>query len=1061
MTLPARPALLAAALLSLAGVTAAQLPIGPPTEDPPAKPLTVTAPPKKADTPAPKPKDVPPPTAAAVDAVLAKFKAERAAALGAKFPAADLARADESAKRADEALKGDNTRAALRHARDARWQVPYLPPGLPEHVVRVLGESRLRHADRVNALAYSPDGTRLATASRDGTVKVWDLGNGRELVGYRKHRDTPVDSKVQGNVLKVADVAWSPNGQLVASVGENELHLWDPADGSTVKVITRKENAEKPFKSVAFRPDGKAVAAGGEDQVLHVYDIATGKASYTSPPQAGRIEGVAFSPNGKLVAAVNNSGQLTVYAPGTPNEIALGLPVAGSEAYDVAFTADGSGLLTAGRDGRVKLTVGPNPDGGNAPTTANTLREYVGHTEAVRSLGVSGDGTVLVTGSLDKSVRVWDVASGRQLRAFQGHLTEVVAVAVRADGRQVASAGEDGTLRLWDLSPTDDHRAVSEAGDSLWTIAFAPDGKRFAAAGADRVVRVYDTATGKLEAALPPRAGAVTAVAFLDNNRLASVGGDKVVAVWDASAGKLLKELPGHESAVLALAAAPGGKLLVSGAADRTVRGWDADSGKLLWTWAGRSAVCAVAVRKDGKLVAVGCADGAVVTLDVSGETPKEVATQTAHLAGVAGLAFDADGTRLATAGGDGNVKVWTAADAGGLAPLGEFKGQTRTGAGFSPVSAVAFSPDGRFVASCGSDQAVRVWDLQTKGEVRGLRGHTDWVTSVAFSPDGRYLLSAGVDRAARLWELTHQDTAPPPGHAQTVRAVAVSPDGRLAATASTDRTIKLWDLADGREAGTLLGAVEKMYSVGFVGPDKLVSGGELNTGDAGRVQFWSVRPPKAEKGTPTGRVFNVVGAADGSKAAAWSVRPAVGDEGNHTFELFDGDGKPTGSLADRGRKVQAVGFSPDLQWAASGDAQGAVRIWNLAKRETVGGDFTLFDKNPVADLAISPDKTRLVAVDTAGQVKVGDLTNPRAWNVLGRAEAHPAGINGILISPKGDTFVTLGTDGEVKAWDLKGVKELRTWKCPVTVWGAAYTPDGKRLLTANGDGTAYVLAMP
>ena len=376
---------------------------------------------------------------------------------------------------------------------------------------------------------------------------------------------------------------------------------------------------------------------------------------------------------------------------------------------------------------------------------------------------------------------------------------------------------------------------------------------------------------------------------------------------------------------------------------------------------------------------------------------------------------------------------------------------------GYSPVTAVAFSPDGRFVASCGADQVVHVWDVQTKGETRGLRAHTDWATAVAFSPDGRYLASAGADRTGRLFELTQQDTAPPPGHTQQVRAVAVSPDGRTAATASTDKTIKLWNLADGRETATLIGAAEKIYTVGFLGNDRLVSGGEMPTGDAGRVQFWTVRPPKAGRGVATGRTYAVVGAADGTRAAAWTTRPGVGEESKHAYETFDAAGTTLDTLNDPGRDVQAASFSADLAWVAAGDKTGTVRLWDLAKKDRVGGDWPLFVKS-VADLAVTPDKRFLVAVDAAGLVKVGDVAGRET---LASAEAHPGGINGLVLSPKGDTFVTVGSDGEVKAWTVAGLKPVRSWKCPVVVWGAAYTPDGKSLVTANGDGTAYVLEMP
>lgn len=1000
------------------------------------------------------------PTTAEVKESLSQFQIERAAALKAKFPAESLARADESAKRAEAALASDDIRGAARHARDARWQVPYLPSALPAHVTRVLGESRLRHADRVNAIAFSPDGKKLVTASRDGTAKVWDLGNGRELLTYRGHRDTPVDAKTQANVFKVSDVAFSPNGKLVASVCENELHIWDPITGKLTKSITRPDSPEKPFKSLAFSPDGESIATGGDDQILRVYKLEDGKPTFVSPPQAGRIESVAFAPNGKLIASVNNVGQLTVYCPGAMNPVALGTPVSNTgEAYDVAFTADGSGLLTAGKDNRAKLTAGPNADGSSAGTTANTLREYTGHTEAVRSLAVSKDGTTMVTGSADRTVRVWDVTSGKQMRSFQGHLAEVVAVAIRPDGRQVASAGDDGTIRLWELSTNDDHRAFTEAGDSLWSVAFSPDGKRVATAGADKIIRIYGTTNGKLEKELPPHAAAITSLVFLPGDRLVSAGGDRILRLWDAIGGKLVKEWPGHESAVLALAGTPNGKKVVSGSADRTIRGWDVETGRSLWTAPLKSAVCSVALRNDGKLVAVGAADGGLTLFDISGPSPREVSTLTAHLAGVSGLAFDPDGSRLATCGGDGFVRVWTVAENGNLTPLMKFEGQVKPGtsSGYSPVTAVAFSPDGRFIASCGADQIVHVWDVQTKGETRGLRAHTDWVTAVAFSPDGRYLASVGVDKAARIFELTQQDTAPPPGHTQTVRAVAVSPDGRFAATASTDKTIKVWDLTDGREVATLLGSTEKVYSISFLGSDKLVTGGELQNGDAGRVQFWTVKPAKASKATLTGRAWAVVGSQDGSKVAAWTTKPAVGRESNHTYELFDANGTNTGSLSDAGRDVQAASFTPDLAWVVSGDKQGAIRIWDLEGKDRIGSDWPLFVQG-IADLALTPDKKTLVAVDATGTVKVGDV---KRRETLGSAEAHKAGINGIIMSPKGDTFLTIGTDGEIKAWSVKDVKTVRTWKCPVNVWGAAYTPDGKSVVTANGDGTAYVLELP
>src|SRR5205085_461812 len=156
------------------------------------------------------------------------------------------------------------------------------------------------------------------------------------------------------------------------------------------------------------------------------------------------------------------------------------------EVMGVAFTSNSDSVFTCGRDGKARLTAGPTPDGGGAPNTATKLRDYVGHAGPVTGLAVTGDGAMLITCGEDKTVRAWDVKTGKPLRSFQGHMTKVTAVAVRRDGRQVASASDDGAVRVWDLNTSDDHRAMTDSKDSLWAVAISPNGKRLAAAGADK-----------------------------------------------------------------------------------------------------------------------------------------------------------------------------------------------------------------------------------------------------------------------------------------------------------------------------------------------------------------------------------------------------------------------------------------------------------------------------------------------------------------------------------------------------------------------------------------------
>jgi WD40 repeat protein len=506
----------------------------------------------------------------------------------------------------------------------------------------------------------------------------------------------------------------------------------------------------------------------------------------------------------------------------------------------------------------------------------------------------------------------------------------------------------------------------------------------------------------------------------------------------------------------------------VSGSADSTVRGFDPDGGKELWKWTARKMACGVALRKGNKHLAVGLADGTLAIVDVSGEKPKELSAQGAHTAGVACVAFSPDGSRLASVGGDGVLRVWSVAENGALTQLVKFEAQVpSTASGFSPLTTVAFSPDSRFVAAAGADSVVRVWDVQTKSEVRGLRGHTDWVTSVAFSPDGRFLasVSAEKDNSVRVFELPALDTgAGAGGHLLAVNAVAVSPNGKFVATAGTDQTIKIWDIATGKEVSTLIGNADTPFALAFLGNDAVVMGGSLPTRDTGRLHFWGTTPPRLNKSVPTGEVYTVVPSADGTKVAAWATRPAVGDTiKNNAYEVYTAKGEPVASVADKGRDIRSVTFTPDLMWAIGGDKTGTVRILDLGnKGERIGADWPLFAQG-FADLGVTADKKYLVAADDQGAIKVAGIEKR---NVVASGTAHKSGVRALLVSPTGTTFLTISNDREIKVWSLtdfkdEKVQELRSWVVPVTVNGAAYTPDGKSVVTANADGTAYVLELP
>src|SRR5262249_37322401 len=226
--------------------------------------------------------------------------------------------------------------------------------------------------------------------------------------------------------------------------------------------------------------------------------------------------------------------------------------------------------------------------------------------------------------------------------------------------------------------------------------------------------------------------------------------------------------------------------------------------------------------------------------------------------------------------------------------------------------------------------------------------------------------------------------------------------DGKTVATAGTDQTIKLWDITTGKLVGTLIGNADRPFAIAFMGNNAVVMGAGLPTGDSGRIHFWRTNPANLTTSVVTGEVYAIVANPDGTKMAAWSARPSVGDDKNNSYQVFDAKGQPlTELLTDKGRNVRAATFTLDLAWAVSGDKQGTVRFWDLAKREPIGGDFAIH-VNEIVDLGITPDKATLVAVDSQGLVKVANVADHKKREVIGSFTPHKGGTRTLLVSPTG-----------------------------------------------------------
>jgi WD40 repeat protein len=381
----------------------------------------------------------------------------------------------------------------------------------------------------------------------------------------------------------------------------------------------------------------------------------------------------------------------------------------------------------------------------------------------------------------------------------------------------------------------------------------------------------------------------------------------------------------------------------------------------------------------------------------------------------------------------------------------------------------VAWSKDGRFLASGGADEVVKLWDAQNRQpeEKNSFRGHKNWITSVAFSPDGGYVVSAAVDKSVRLWELVSREAMPGSGHSREATVAVVSPDGKLVASGSEDRTVRVWEAATGKELHTLAGHADKVTALAFAPDNKtLVSAGG---GEDRTIKVWDATTGKEvrtirEPG-PTNDVPALIVSPDGKQIIAWVA--------NNFIEIYDlATGNQVSSRAATDGKIASLVFSADGTVAAMGDESGAVRVVTVADLKPVeGGQFPAHAEG-VADLLLTPDKKTLVTCGTKGDVKVWDLAKlAKAKGKQAEAEKTFEGAKGGLaafaMGPAGKSFAVANMDNVVTVWDLAG-KEQRAWDFGKLaapgrnlVRALSYTADGKGLLTANGNSTLYLLDVP
>jgi WD40 repeat protein len=671
-------------------------------------------------------------------------------------------------------------------------------------------------------------------------------------------------------------------------------------------------------------------------------------------------------------------------------------------------------------------------DGLKKQIECECIRTLEGHIQGVMSVSMTPNARFVVSGSYDKTLRLWDLETGACLKTMKGHSAAASFVSITPDANFAFSRSDDGTFGLWDLRTGTCKKNIKGHNSNSLSLSITPDSRCAISGRLDNTVCLWDVETGECIKTLEGHTGDIFSVSMTPDARFVVSGSaDKTVRFWNLETGKCIKILAGHVSHVLSVSVTPDAKFAVSGSKDETVRFWDLEKGICLKTLKGHTqVVMSVSMTPDARFAVSGGLDKTLRHWDLN--VGKCIKTLEGHTGNVMSVAITPDARFAVSGSWDSTIRIWDLVAIQKreivLSPLKSYKERKETHNrkkdAFLRVQNALINRNEREAYNelmavwnkdnYSNDSSINIYYrlLLSIGEKKSLLCgfqikalHVPDIRSVSMSPDAKCAVSSGrYDNLVPLWNLqTGGCIKTLKGHNDTVKSVSISADPRFAISASFDGTLRLWDLETGRCVKSLEGHTGYVFSVSMTPDAKFaVSGGitvrlwDLETGQC--IKIFEGHTDSVESVSMTPDVKFAVSGSKDKTLRLWDL------ETGQCIKIFEGH---TGS-------VESVSMTPDAKFAVSGSMDDTIKLWDLENGiclRTLKG-HTLH----VRAVSMTPDAKFAVSGGGDGTLKIWDLEAGRCILTMG---GHSMSVNAISMTPDARFVVSGSADETLRLWSL------------------------------------------